>query len=139
MIDSQACNFAIGTTLLTKAPIFVRNISPPETFDYQDFSEIVEVDEGYGIRHGFSSCTYVWINPSSKTVYNLRKLIDNAINNDRQFFVTIPINNGDFVARKMGEFSGIVQPIDVSEQEMMFGDGVIFNAISLVINNLVPV
>jgi len=139
MIDSKVCEFAIGTTLLTKAPIFVRNISPPESFDYQGFSDIIEVGEGFGIRHGFSSCTYTWVNPSSKTIYNLKKLVDNAINNDREFLITIPINNGEFVGRTFGEFSGIVQPINPQEQEQVFGRGVVYSSITLVINNLIPV
>lgn len=139
MIDPQVCSFAIGTTLLTKAPIFVRNISPPESFDYQGFSDIVEVDLGFGIRHGFSSCTFVWVNPDSRTVFNLNKLIDNAVNNDRQFLITIPINDGSVIGRTFGEFSGIVQPIDPDEIGTIFGRGVVYSSITLVVNNLIPV
>ncbi len=137
MINQKTCSFEMGTSNLTKVPLFVRNISPPDVSDYQPFSVIKEVDEGSAIRHGFQSATLTWVNPDSRTIYNIKQLVDDALNNDRLLYLTIPQNDGSVIAKTFNEYVGVVHPIDATEQGAMFGRGVVYNSLTLFVNNLV--
>lgn len=139
LIDSKSCHLQIGTTNYQKTELFVRGITPPTVCDYQPFSKIVEVDEGSAIRHGFSSVTYTWDNIDSSSLYRLKTMVNDALSTDRQFNIRIPLNDGSVIGRAFQDFTGIVIPISNEEQGLMAGRGVIFNSLTLIVNNLVPV
>ena len=141
MINTQCDfkSFRIATTEvdLTRGYFFTKGIDAPTTFIYKSFSEPFSQSFGGQVQHGFPNVTMTWVNVSSKTVKLISEYVRVALATpSRQIFLTIPVNNGIYIARHWVDISGTPYPIDTTEGGVLSSFGMFFDNLTLFINNI---
>ena len=121
---------------LSTGYLYLRKIQPPNLIQYSGFTDLVTVGDSGQSRQGFANAILTWTNPSAKTVYYIRKYVDDSLSGSRLLYATIPLNDGSTFYRQFIDISGV--PLVISAQETgQFGSrGIAFNAIELKLNNV---
>lgn len=131
-------NFRIATTLagLNKGYFFLRKIAPPATATFKGFSQTVPQSEGGLAQHGFKNVTLSWVNADPRTLYYLKKYVDEVLSGSKRIYMTVPYNDGTKPGRRFVDISGRPHPIDAAEGGIIDGGGMFFESFQLFINDV---
>ena len=138
LIKSNICEFRIGVSEAGLTPFFVADIAPPNTSQYTPFSATQSQSDGGRIQEGYRRVEMTWVNPSAMSVFRIKKFVESALEGSKQLYMTIPKNDGSTVAsREFNNVFGNVYPLLVREQGKMAGRGIVYQSLTLVLNNVV--
>lgn len=142
MIVNNGCDIYKLRISLTEAGLssgyfYLHKIGIPSSVQLVPFAELVPVSDGGQSRHGFQSCQITWANPDQKTIYKIKKYMEDSLSGTRLLFLTIPKNDGSTLGRSYIDVSGVVIPFYGQESGNFGSPGVVFNGFTLTINNLV--
>jgi len=141
MIVNNACDYqkiriALTEAGLTTGYLFVQKIQPPDNIQYNSFSQLTNQGDGGKARQGFANAVLTWVNPNPNTLFQIKKIVDNALNGTRLLYVTIPLNDGSTSGRTFIDISCIPHPISGQEAGGFVARGIAYSAITLNLNNV---
>jgi len=137
IIKSNLCNFRIGISEAELTNFFVANIAPPNTSQYTPFSATQSQSDGGIIQEGYRRVEMTWANPSSISVFRIKKFVESALSGSKQLYMSIPLNSGQTIAsRQFNNVVGNVYPLLIREQAKMTGRGIVYQSLTLTLNNV---
>ena len=139
LCDYQNYRISLTEAGLTTGYFFLRDIEPPDTAIYKNFSLTSSQSYGGQIQHGFAKVTLTWNVARSKTVYLLKQYLNTPYGN-RELYLTIPYNDGSVMGRRFIDVKGIAHPIDVTEGGTIPSrNGMYYENLVITLNNLIIV
>lgn len=137
LIQNKLCAYRIGTSEAGLTPFFVADIAPPNTSQYTPFSATQSQSDGGMIQEGYRRVEITWVNPSAMSVFRIKKFVESALSGSKQLYMTIPLNSGQTIAsRQFNNVLGNVYPLLVREQGKMAGRGIVYQSLTLRLNNV---
>lgn len=122
---------------LAKGMSFLRNIPPPDSPIYNDHSAKVGKGQGGQARHGFATATVLWDALSPDQSYELRTLVQNALDGLGVIYLTIDRSNGTSPGPDWIDVYGVPYMPDIAPGRTRGKRrGVIHNSIQLFVNDL---
>ena len=134
--DPYKVRLSLTEVGLVTGYLWVRNIAVPNNIQYTGFAELISQADGGQSRQGFKNCELNWINSDSKTLYYVRRFVDNALTGNRILYATIPLNDGQALSRRWIDISGIPLPISGEEAGNFGNFGIAYSGFSLKLNNV---
>lgn len=134
----MACNrlrMARTEAGLARGLLYLRGIAQPTFIQYRNFTEEVPQAEGGQLQQGYENVTIRWESANSKTTTFIRNIVQDALDNDKRLYLTIPWNNGRGQNRWLNVY-GIPHQIDPEEEGRWGGTGIAYANVTLFVNNL---
>lgn len=138
-MDVKSYRIAHSLVGLATSYFYALGVALPTTATYKNFSEQLGQSDGGAVQHGYRFAELTWVNVDPYTAFKIKEFVDFSLGSTKVLYMTVPYNDGSYIARRFIDISGRPIPLDIAEAGVVQGiggSGIFFDNLVLRLSNI---